>query len=98
MYFAEPENIRNECAAYWLLDGKREKIAHDETWLYEVKKVMLDERQYTAAPNEQASKNSPARLSGLVVKNEKQAYRREWCLSVACLRKSMVISIEAKSW
>jgi hypothetical protein len=34
--------------------------------------VMLDGEQLTAACDEQASKSSPTRLSGLVVKSEKQ--------------------------
>jgi hypothetical protein len=44
--------------------------------------VMLNERQCAAACDEQASKKSPARRSGLVVKSEKEVYRREQYLSV----------------
>ena len=58
---------------------------------------MLNGRQCAAAYDEQASKRSPTRLSGLVVKSEKEVYRREEYLSVAYLRKSMVALIKAKS-
>lgn len=58
---------------------------------------MLNGRQCAAACDEQASKSSPMRLSKLVVKSEKEAYRREEHLSVAYLRKSMVALIKAKS-
>jgi hypothetical protein len=59
--------------------------------------VMLNRRQCAAACDEQASKSRPTRLSGLVVKSEKEVYRREEYLSVAYLRKSMVALIKAKS-
>ena len=58
---------------------------------------MLNGRQCAAACDEQPSKSSPTRLSGLVVKSEKEVYRREEYLSVAYLRKSMVARIKAKS-
>jgi len=41
---------------------------------------MLDRRPYAAADNEQAGKSSPVRRSGLVMKSEKEAYRRGWYL------------------
>src|SRR5258708_40006933 len=48
---------------------------------------MLNGRQCAAACAEQASKSSPTRLSGLIVKSEKEVYRREEYLSVACTKK-----------
>ncbi len=51
---------------------------------------MLNGRQFAAACDEQASKRSLTRRSGLVVKSEKEAYTREEYLSVVYLRKSMV--------
>jgi len=38
---------------------------------------MLKREAFAAACDEQTSKNSPTRLSGLVVKSEKEVYRRE---------------------
>lgn len=58
--------------------------------------VMLNGRQFAAACDEQASKSSPTRRSGLVVKSEKEVYRREEYLSGAYLRKSMVALLRAR--
>jgi hypothetical protein len=58
--------------------------------------VMLNGGQFAAACNEQASKTSPTRRSGLVVKNEKEIYRREEYLSVVYLRKSIVALLRAR--
>ena len=54
---------------------------------------MLNGRQVAAAFDEQESRSSPTRLSGLVVKSEREVYRREWYLSVAYQRKSKVACI-----
>jgi hypothetical protein len=59
--------------------------------------VMLNGRHFAVACDEQASKNSPTRRSGLVVKSENEVYSREEYLSVASLRKSMVVLRRAKS-
>jgi hypothetical protein len=56
--------------------------------------VMLNGR-LLAACDEQASKNSPTRRSGLIVKSGKEVYRIEEYLSVAYLRKSMVALLSA---
>ena len=58
---------------------------------------MLNGRHFAAACDEQASKSSLTRRSGLVMKSEKEVYRREEYLSVVYLRKSMVALIRAKS-
>ncbi len=50
---------------------------------------MLNGRRF-AACDEQASKRSPTRRSGLVVKSEKAVYTREESLPVVSLRKSRV--------
>ena len=50
---------------------------------------MLGGRQCSAA-DEQASKSSPTRRSGLVVKSERKATREEY-LSVVCRNKSIVV-------
>jgi hypothetical protein len=39
---------------------------------------MLNGRQFAAVFDEQAGKSNPTRLSGLVVKSEKEVYRREY--------------------
>jgi len=59
--------------------------------------VMLNERHFAAACDKQANKNSPARRSGLAVKDEKEIYRREKYLSIVYLKECMVAFRRAKS-
>jgi hypothetical protein len=58
---------------------------------------MLNQRQFAAAYDVQANKNSPTRRSGLFMKSENETYRRENYLSVVYLRKRMVERIKAES-
>jgi hypothetical protein len=49
MHFVEYADTRYECAGYSMFAMNREKIAHDETELCAMEKVMLSGRHYAAA-------------------------------------------------
>jgi hypothetical protein len=57
----------------------------------------VNERYFAVAYDEQANKNNPTRRSRLVVKDEKEIYRREKHLSVVYLKECMVVFRRAKS-
>jgi hypothetical protein len=53
--------------------------------------VKLTERQYAAACDEQANKRSPTRLNGLVLKSEKEIYRRK--KPICSLTKACIVAL-----
>ena len=65
MHLAEHEYTWYECAAYSMRDMNRKKIAHYEVGLCAVESGDAEWKANMLQSNEQASKGSPTRLSGL---------------------------------